>query len=170
MILSMQKHGLFLRLLVLLRWEYSFTSSLSSKGAVLMQSHRVKQPWIQSDVPILYNKGGIRYDKTDMTLSIKGWRDKVSRASVPHLTRSKKTMQKTPNLKGAGWKQIKRHKRRMVPHPKSANANYYKRAWSYLTQRMKTALYQSSWMRHLWNSLEVRVAKKEVSNKKTQHA
>jgi hypothetical protein len=49
-----------------------------------MQSHRVKQPGIQSDVPMLYNKGGIEYDKTDMTLSIKGWRDKgIARFSAP---------------------------------------------------------------------------------------
>jgi hypothetical protein len=33
----------------------------------------VKQRGFQSDVPTLYTGGGIKYDKTDLTQSVKGW-------------------------------------------------------------------------------------------------
>ena len=45
---------------------------LNNKGPV-MQRRRVKQRGFQSDVPTLYTRGGIKYDKTDMTQSVKGW-------------------------------------------------------------------------------------------------
>ncbi len=51
------------------RWPDSF---LNNKGPV-MQRRGVKQRGFQSDVPTLYTRGGIKYDKTDMTQSVKGW-------------------------------------------------------------------------------------------------
>jgi hypothetical protein len=45
---------------------------LNNKGPV-MQRRGVKQRGFQSDVPTLYTRGGIKYDKTDMTQSVKGW-------------------------------------------------------------------------------------------------
>jgi hypothetical protein len=42
---------------------------LNNKGPV-MQRRGVR---FQSDVPILYTRGGIKYDKMDMTKSVKGW-------------------------------------------------------------------------------------------------
>jgi hypothetical protein len=45
---------------------------LNNKGPV-MQRRGVKQWGFQSDVPTLYTRGGIKYDKTDMTQSVKGW-------------------------------------------------------------------------------------------------
>jgi hypothetical protein len=38
-----------------------------------MQRRGVKQRGFQSNVPTLYTRGGIKYDKTDMTQSVKGW-------------------------------------------------------------------------------------------------
>ena len=38
-----------------------------------MQRRGVTQCGFQSDVPTLYTRGGIKYDKTDMTQSVKGW-------------------------------------------------------------------------------------------------
>ena len=43
---------------------------LNHKGPV-MQRRRVKQRGFQSDVPTLYTRGGKKYDKTDMTQSVK---------------------------------------------------------------------------------------------------
>jgi hypothetical protein len=45
---------------------------LNNKGPV-MQRHGVKQQGFQSNVPTLYTRGGIKYYKTDMTQSVKGW-------------------------------------------------------------------------------------------------
>ena len=53
------------------RWLNIFSTN---KGAV-MQRRGVKQRAFQSDTPTLYTRGGIKYDKTDMTQSIKGWSD-----------------------------------------------------------------------------------------------
>jgi len=44
------------------------------KGPV-MQRRGVKQRGFQSDVPTLYTRGGIKYDKTDKTQAVKGWSD-----------------------------------------------------------------------------------------------
>jgi len=53
------------------RWLDIFTST---KGAV-MQRRGVKQRAFQSDTPTLYTKGGIKYNKTDVTEAVKGWSD-----------------------------------------------------------------------------------------------
>jgi hypothetical protein len=53
------------------RWLDLFTNN---KGPV-MQRRGVKQRGFQSDVPTLYTRGGIKYDKTDVTQSVKGWSD-----------------------------------------------------------------------------------------------
>jgi hypothetical protein len=45
---------------------------LNNKGPV-MQQRGVKQRGFQSNVPTVYTRGGIKYDKTDMTQSVKGW-------------------------------------------------------------------------------------------------
>jgi hypothetical protein len=45
---------------------------LNNKGPG-MQRRRVKQRGFQSDVPTLYTRGGIKYDKTDMTQPVKEW-------------------------------------------------------------------------------------------------
>ncbi len=47
---------------------------LNNKGPV-MQRRGIKQRAFQSDVPTLYTRGGIKYDKTDVTQSVKGWSD-----------------------------------------------------------------------------------------------
>jgi hypothetical protein len=46
--------------------------SLKNKGPV-MQRRGVKQQGFQSDVPTLYTRRGIKYDKIDMTQPVKGW-------------------------------------------------------------------------------------------------
>ena len=51
------------------RWLDIFSNN---KGPV-MQRRGVKHRGFQSDVPTLYTRGGIKYDKTDMTQSVKGW-------------------------------------------------------------------------------------------------
>jgi hypothetical protein len=38
-----------------------------------VQRQGIKKRGFQSDVPTLYTRGGIKYDKTDMTQSVKGW-------------------------------------------------------------------------------------------------
>jgi hypothetical protein len=38
-----------------------------------MQRRGVKQRGFQSGVPALYTRGGMKYDKTDMTQPVKGW-------------------------------------------------------------------------------------------------
>jgi hypothetical protein len=54
----------------------------NNKGAV-MQRRGVKQRAFQSDTPTLYTKGGIKYDKTDMRQSVKGWSDEgIARFNV----------------------------------------------------------------------------------------
>jgi len=40
-----------------------------------MQRRGVKHRGFQSDVATLYTRGGIKYDKTDITQSVKGWSD-----------------------------------------------------------------------------------------------
>ena len=40
-----------------------------------MQRRGVKQRGFQSDVPTLFTRGGIKYDKTDKTQAVKGWSD-----------------------------------------------------------------------------------------------
>ncbi len=45
---------------------------LNNKGPV-MQRRGIKQRAFQSDVPTLYTRGGIKYDKTEMEQSVKGW-------------------------------------------------------------------------------------------------
>ena len=44
------------------------------KGQV-MQRRGVKQRAFQSDVPTMYTRGGIKYDKTNQTQAAKGWSD-----------------------------------------------------------------------------------------------
>ena len=53
------------------RWLNIFSTN---EGAV-MQRRGVKQRAFQSDTPTLYTRGGIKYDKTDVTQSVKGWSD-----------------------------------------------------------------------------------------------
>ena len=51
------------------RWLDLFSNH---KGPV-MQQRGVKQREFQSDVPTMYTRGGIKYDKTSVTQSVKGW-------------------------------------------------------------------------------------------------
>ena len=44
------------------------------KGPV-MQRRGLKQRGFQSDVATMYTRGGIKYDRTDITQSVKGWSD-----------------------------------------------------------------------------------------------
>jgi hydroxylamine reductase (hybrid-cluster protein) len=48
-----------------------------------MQRRSVKQRGFQSNVPTLYTRGEIKYDKTDMTQSVKGWSEEgITRFNV----------------------------------------------------------------------------------------
>jgi hypothetical protein len=38
-----------------------------------MQQRGVKQGEFQSDIPTVYTRGGIKYNKTSVTQSVKGW-------------------------------------------------------------------------------------------------
>ena len=38
-----------------------------------MQRRRIKQRGFQSNIPTLFTRGDVKYDKTDMTQSVKGW-------------------------------------------------------------------------------------------------
>jgi hypothetical protein len=51
------------------RWLDLFTNH---KGPV-MQQRGVKQHEFQSDIPTLYTRGGIKYNKTSVTQLVKGW-------------------------------------------------------------------------------------------------
>jgi hypothetical protein len=53
------------------RWLDIFSSH---KGPV-MQRRGVKQRGFQSDVATMYTRGGIKYERTDVTQSVKGWSD-----------------------------------------------------------------------------------------------
>ena len=46
----------------------------NNKGPIV-QRRGVKERGFQLDVPTLYTRGGIKYDKTDVTQCVKGWSD-----------------------------------------------------------------------------------------------
>jgi hypothetical protein len=51
------------------QWLDLFTNH---KGPVVQQ-RSVKQREFQSDIPTVYTRGGMKYNKTSVTQSIKGW-------------------------------------------------------------------------------------------------
>jgi hypothetical protein len=148
----------------LLLLENSFEQWLdlfSNHKAPVMQQRGVRQREFQSDVPTVYTRGGIKYDKTSVTQSVKG----CSVEGIVHFNTLfdlvKRDRAENPDFE-RHWLEAQRSAQEEGGQPqRNANSNRHKRVWSCLNQITTMTLHQPQ-LGSQWGSQTARLTMKRI--------
>jgi hypothetical protein len=114
---------------------------LNNRGPV-MQRRGVKQRGFQSNVPTSYTRGGIKYDKTDMTQPVKEWSEEGMARFNALFDQVIADRAENPDFERRWLEARKGAQEEEGTTAKSANATQHNCAWSNWIQTMTMTLHQ----------------------------
>jgi hypothetical protein len=133
----------------------------SNHTGPVMQQHGVRQREFQSDVPTVYTRGAIKYDKTSVTQLVKGWSAEGIVRFNTLFDLVKKDRRENPDFERHWLEARQRSQKEGGPPQRNARCYHLKHVRSCLNQKMRKTLHQPQ-LKSQWVGRKVRLTMRQI--------